>query len=163
MYEDLFEKVARVFRLDAGVYSEVATDLRATGPALVVVFAAALLEALGQAGHAGIEGLLEGFAMSCLRWGIWICAIHAGAVVLGLRSNLSALFRALGFAAAPFALGLGEMLPLLAGVFWIAKWVLVGWAFVAASRRVLGVETPTALGLCGVTLAGTAALLQLIA
>lgn len=151
MATSLADRLARAAQLDPSLFEEVAQDDAASGAALAVVFGAALLEGLGRGG--GVEGLLLGLAGACLRWGVWVCAIHLGASLLGLGRGLAPLFRALGFAAAPFALGLLEAAPLLGGVAWLAKWTLGFAAFSVATRRVQGGGLPTAALLCAVALA----------
>ena len=151
MSGSLAERLARAAQLDPALFEEVAGDEAAGGAALAVVFGAALLEGLGRGG--GPDQVLLGVAGACLRWGVWVCAIHLGASLLGLGRGLAPLFRALGFAAAPFALGLLEVVPLLGGVAWLAKWVFGFAAFAVATRRVLQSEIPTAALLCAVALA----------
>lgn len=147
MRESFPARLARVFRLDDEVYADVSADAPATGPALLVVLGAALLDGLGRSGDGGLEALLLGVAIGCVRWGVWVAALHGVARGLGFRSDLASLFRALGFAAAPFALGAGELLPGIGGLFWLAKWGLVLGGFVIATRRTLEIETSTASGL----------------
>ena len=124
MTQGLSERVRRVFRMDAEVYGEAAADPALTGQALAVVLGAAFAEGLGRwlAGDlaAGLTGVIDGG----LRWMVWLVAIHAAARALGSESDLAALSRGLGFASAPFALGLFEQMPGLGGLFWLAKWAL---------------------------------------
>jgi hypothetical protein len=156
----LFDRLARVVRLDPDVFAEVALDESESGGALAIVFGAALLEGLGRGG--GLEGILLGVAEACLRWGLWVVAIHLGAVILNLGGGLAPLFRALGFAAAPFALGLLEIVPLVGGLAWLAKWALGFAAFSTAASEILKTELPTAMMLCGVALAAALLLTAIV-
>jgi hypothetical protein len=154
----LVERLGRVLSLDSDVFAEVAADTPATGQAILVVVGVALAQGVG-AGLAGSGSqLFLGVADACLRWSLWSVSILLAARALGVPGELGALFRALGFAAAPLALGLFEAIPFLGALFWAAKWVLGVSAFVLAVRRVLAVETGWALGLCAVGLAVAALL-----
>lgn len=149
----MLERVLRVFNLEADLFGEVAADDAAVGQALVVVLGVGLAEGVGRGFAEGLSGLLGGIAESCLRWGIWSASIHLAARGLGIPSDFGALFRALGFAAAPFALGAIDGMPWLGWPIWLAKWALGVAAFVVAVRRVLAVETARALGVCALGLA----------
>jgi hypothetical protein len=149
----MLERVLRVFNLEADLFGEVAADDAAVGQALLVVLGVGLAEGLGRGIAEGVSGLLGGIAESCLRWLIWSVSIHLAARGLGIQSEFGALFRALGFAAAPFALGAVDGIPWLGWPIWLAKWGLGVGAFVVAVRRVLAVETQRALVVCALGLA----------
>jgi len=155
----LRERLARVARFDATVFEEVAADETATGSALIVLLGACALDALGSGG--GLEGTLLGLAAAAFHMGLWILAIQVGARGLDLGGELAPLFRALGFAAAPLAVGLLRPLPLLGELAGVARWLLVLIAFSLAAGRVLRSEgaTPWVLVL---TALGAAALLERI-
>lgn len=142
----------RALWLDDALYAEVAGDASATGQALTVVLAAALAEGLGNL--AGAEGALRGVVGGCLRWSAWLLVLHAAALALGHPGRLAPLFRAMGFAAAPFGLAALEGLPLLGPLFWLAKWGLGIAAVATAARSVLGVDSGRAVLLALVGLAG---------
>jgi hypothetical protein len=141
-------RVRRVLTLDASVYGEVAADTQSTGQAVLVVIAVAFAQGVGEGGGGGASRMLVGVAEGCLGWALWFVAIHIVARALGIASELGALFRAVGFAAAPFALGALRSLPVLGTLFWAAEWVLGVAVFVLAVRRVLALETYQALLVC---------------
>ncbi len=150
MSDPTLERIRRVFRLDPDVFDEVGADGAATGSALLVVFGAVALDSLGRG---GLGGLLAGLSLGCLTWLVWMGSIHLLTVALGLGNDLSALFRALGFAAAPMALGLGAGLPLIGGLFCLAKWILTAAAFYFATRAVSKAEPAVSAGVCAAGLA----------
>jgi len=152
--EGLLERLARLARGDRSVLAEVARDENATGAALQVALGAAALDALGDGG--GATGVLASVAENALGWGVAFLAIHGGAILLGLERRLAPLFRALGFAALPFALGLLAPLPLLGGLAVLAQWALTAVAFTLATAESLEAELPVAAGLAvvGLGLAG---------
>ncbi len=151
MSDAVLDRLPRVARLEPEVFQEVGRDEGATGAALVVVLAAAFLAATGRGG--GLDGILLGFAAHSLGWGLWLAAVHAGARSLGLDAGLAPQFRALGFAAAPFALGLFAGLPLLGGLVALAQWLATAAAGTVALRAVSRAE---ALPAAGVVLVGLA-------
>lgn len=132
------ERVRRAFSAEDRLFAEVAGDEDATGQALVVVLGAALAEGLGR--WDGASGILLGVAVVCVGWAAGLLALHAAALAFELPSRLAPLFRALGFAAAPFWLAALEFLPLLGGLLWLAKWGLGLAAAFAATRAVLEVD-----------------------
>lgn len=144
------DRLQRAARLEPALYDEVAHDAAATGAALAIALAAAALEALG--GGGGPARALHHLAEGAARFGLWVAAIHLGARALGLADALAPLFRALGFAALPFALGLFADLPLVGGLAELAKWVLGIASASIATRVVLRCELLTALGLVAVAL-----------
>jgi len=148
--QSLAGRLARLARGERAVLAEVARDESATGPALQVALGAAALEALGDGG--GAVGVLESVAENALGWGLAVLVIHGGALLLGLEGRLAPLFRALGFAALPFALGLLAPLPLLGGLAVLAQWVLLAIAFTLAIAESLEAELPVAAGLAVVGL-----------
>jgi hypothetical protein len=154
------ERLGRAARLDAALYAEVARDERATGPALLVALGALLLDALGN-GPGG--GALQELAVGAARFGLAVGAIHAGARLLGLGDALGPLFRALGFAALPLALGLLDGLPGLGPIFGLAKWLALLASFAFATRAALRCETAVAAGLAATGVAVAALLARVLA
>lgn len=148
MWHAFGDRLRRAVLLDGAVYREVAADVHATGPAVAVVIGSALAEGLGRLPGEGLAGLLASVAEGCLAWSFWLLGV---AVSMRLLENtpFPPLFRALGFAAAPFALGALEPLPWIGSLVLLAKWALGLAAAVTALREGLGVETPGALLGCG--------------
>jgi hypothetical protein len=156
----LAERLRRAARLDASLYAEVARQELATGSALALALGALVLDALG--GGLGADAL-RALAVGAARFGLAVGAIHAGARLLGLGDGLGPLFRALGFAAAPLALGLLDGLPLLGGAILLAKWLATLAAFALATRAALRCEAVAAAALAAAGLAAAALLAQLVA
>ncbi len=135
MSEAPLDRLVRALRLEADVFAEIADDERATGPALVLVLGAAGLAGLGSP-----HGLL-GFGALALAWLVWVAAIHLGAGLLGLPQRLGPLFRAAGFATAPWALGLAGAVPGLGALSFAAGQLWALAAMSLATSRVLACET----------------------
>ena len=141
----LSQRLMRALALEPELFTEVGADATATRQALLLVFGIVLLSGLGELPVRGAAGFLYEIALGCLGWSLWVVGIQATAHWLGYESELAPLFRALGFAAAPFLLGLFEELPWIGELLRILKWGVGIAAFGAAVRALLAVEWSTAL------------------
>ena len=152
MGEPISQRIVRTLTLDGEAFDEIAGDGLATGQALAVVFGAAVASGLGQLFTAGPGGFLMGALEVCLRFGLWIAVAQGALVALGRPDRFAPLFRALGFATAPAALGLLVELPVLGGAIGVLQWILgfaVAWR---AVERAAGLAPPEAAILCGASL-----------
>jgi hypothetical protein len=134
MSETLGERLFRVATLDRDVFDDVGADAGQTGPALTIVFGVALATGLGRLPAEGLRGLLLGALETCLHFGLWLAVLQAALVALGRPDRFAPLFRALGFAAAPFGLAIFAPLPLLgplAGVVGLLLGLGCAWRAVA--------------------------------
>jgi len=148
MPEALSERIFRVLTLEREVFDEVAGDERQTGPALGIVFAATLATGLGHLPSEGLRGLLLASLATCLDWVLWLGAIQAGLLAMGRADSLGPLFRAFGYAAAPFALGVLAPIPLLGDLAGLVQWALGFGAAWRATQRAGGLQLPEAGVLC---------------
>lgn len=148
MWHQFEHRLRRAVALDDTVYRELARDEHATGQAVAVVMGSATAEGVGRLLGEGLTGLLASLGQGCLAWTFWLLGIAACARALGLSVGLAPLFRALGFAAAPFALGLLEPIPALGVLVLLVKWGLGLAAAVTALREVLQIQLGRALVLC---------------
>lgn len=152
MGEPVSERLARVLALDGEAFDEIAADERSTGTALAVVFGVAAACGVGQLFTQGVTGFLLAALEVCLRFGLWLLVAQAALVALGRPDRFAPLFRVLGFAAAPAALGLLVELPLVGGLVGLLQWALgfaVAWR---AIERAAGLDLPEAAILCGASL-----------
>ena len=139
-------RLLRVVTLDPAFFAEVSADAKATRGALYVLFGVALAAGIGHLPADGLSGLLGGGARWLVGWLVWLLTVHLGALALGHRSDLGRLFRALGYASVPFALGALEWFPVLGALLWLAKWGLGFLTFATGAREALGLENaPAAL------------------
>ncbi|MFC1890436.1 YIP1 family protein [Thermodesulfobacteriota bacterium] len=148
----LKEKMIRAARLEPGLYQEVGQDDGANQEAFAVVALAGVAQgiSLAKADLFVEAGALKGFAIGVFggitSWFFWALIIYfIGVRLLNHRSDMNALLRCLGFAAAPgvlkvFAMIPGIAIPLQLG---IAVWMLA--TFIVAVRQALGVDTRRAV------------------
>lgn len=145
----MLDRIMRVVKLDATAYQEIDQDEAATGQALIVAIGAALLGGLGA--FYGSRSFGNGLAQQTV--GGWLTsaiigtpiglAIGAGILLLlgkmfQGRAEFMGLFRTLGFASAPGALGFIPVIGGLAGI-----WTLV--CAIVAVRESHGITTGQAV------------------
>lgn len=117
----VWQRVLRAFRREPGVFGEVGSDEKATGEAIVVAVAAALIGGLGTIWAGGLDaGSWIGTAIGTGTLGL---AIGVGILFLigrlfQSRGTYIALFRAGGYAYAPAALGIVPVVGAIAGSVW---------------------------------------------
>ena len=136
--EPLADRLVRALSLDAEVYAEVARREEDTGPALQILLGAHLLEAVSALATGGWAGLLGEFAANTALYALWIAGIFALAPLAGRPVAFAPLFRALGLASAPVALGLFQTVPWVGGLFGAARWVFTFAAVTTATGRLAG-------------------------
>ena len=149
-------------RLDARVFTEVATDPSALAQAALVVAVGGIARGVGAFSEEGWLGMAGSPAIGAVVWIVAaVLAWEIGARWTGVRSDFPALLRALGFAAAP--------LIALGGCAWLSGWPRTLWwvgchlwatlAFGIAVRSALDVSPVRALVVCASALGMTLALL----
>jgi len=152
-------------RLDARVFTEVATDPSALAQAVLVVAAGGIARGVGAFSEEGWLGIAGSLAIGVLVWLVAaVLAWGIGARWTEARSDFGALLRALGFAAAPLV-----ALALCAGLsgtprtlWWIGVHLWATLAFGVAVRSALDVSPVRALVVC-VSALGIAILLLALA
>lgn len=136
--EPLADRLVRALSLDADVYAEVADREEDTGPALQVLLAACTLEAVSALATGGWAGFLGELALSTALFALWVVAIFVLAPIAGRAVAFAPLFRALGLASAPLALGLFQTVPWVGGLFGLGKWIFTLATVVTATGRLVG-------------------------
>jgi len=152
-------------RLDARVFTEVASDPRALAQAVLVVAAGGIARGIGAFSQEGWLGMAGSPAIGAVVWLVAaVLAWEIGARWTGVRSDFSALLRALGFAAGPLI-----ALIVCAGLsgtprtlWWIGVHLWATLAFAVAVRSALDVSAVRALLVC-VSALGIAVLLLALA
>lgn len=146
----LLARVSAVFRFDASVYSEIATDPGAIPQAFAVVIATALLVGIGSA---SLPGVLVGIAWAIVVWLVFAALVWGvGALAVGERSEYAPLLRCLGFAYGWFALFIGYELPVVGPLFGWGAVALCLVSNVLAVRQVMRVTLEQAAAICAIAL-----------
>ena len=149
----VFRRIARLARLDEGVFAEVRDDKAQTLPALAVVVGAVLLAAVGgwlflvieydglSGGRIFVREFLLGGVFAVLLWGVWGLAAELMLTqVYGVQVSRISMFRCLGYAAAPAAIMVLMLLtPIALAVGLVA---IVAWWHL--SGRAIAVAVPGA-------------------
>lgn len=155
-------RLVRAATCEPAFFAEVATDAGSTRGALHVVFGVALASGIGHLPAGGLPGFFLGGVRWLCAWVVCLLTVHLGALLLGRRSDLGRLFRCLGYASVPFALGALEWLPLLGALVWLAKWVFGFFTFRTGTREALELDDSWASLLCAGGLALAAVTLRLL-
>jgi hypothetical protein len=107
--DQVIERLTRVLKLDSTVFKEIADDESATGPAVGI---AALASAIGGiSGDTGVvSGIIFGAIFGAIGLFVWTGLVFLTGKLFGGKAPYIQLVRPIGFAAAPFVLGI---LPIL--------------------------------------------------
>ena len=133
-------RMLRALKLDSSVYEEVEHDKSATGQAMAVVVLVSLLGSIGQLfGAGGLKFVLFAAASSLVGWCLMAVVSLGIGKLLGGKSDIGELLRALGFAYTPQVFGI---IPFI-GV--ILAFVLGVIAWVQALRAALDISTGKAI------------------
>jgi hypothetical protein len=130
----------RALKLDSSVYEEVEHDKSATGQAMGVVLIASILGSIGQFfGPGGMKAMIFAAVSALLGWVLMSFVSLGIGKLLGGKSDMGELLRALGFAYTPQVFGI---IPLIG---WLLAFVLGLIAWVQALRAALDLSTGKAI------------------
>lgn len=115
--DQVIERVQRVLRLDSAVFTEIADDEDAIGPAIGI---AALASAIaGITGQGNFVGRIVGGAIGAvIGLFIWTAIIFAMSKAFGGNASYGQLVRPLGYSSAPYALAIVPVLGAVIGAIW---------------------------------------------
>jgi len=143
----------RAAKLDVNLYEEVEADKGALSQAMGVVILSGVAAGVGSIGSAGIAGILTGTIAALIGWFIWAYITYiVGTKLLPqpqTKADYGELLRTIGFASSPGLLRVFGIIPVLAGIAFIAAsvWMLI--AMVIAVRQALDyTSTLRAVGVC---------------
>ena len=115
--DQIIERLQRVLRLDDTVFTEIANDEGAIGPAIGVASLASAIAAI--TGQGNFVGRVVGGAIGAvIGLFIWTAIIFAMSKAFGGKAGYGQLVRPLGFTAAPYALAIIPVLGALVGAIW---------------------------------------------
>lgn len=114
--DQVIERLTRVLKLDSAVFKEIAEDETATGVAVGVSALAAAIS--GISGDTGVvSGIIFGAIFGAIGLFVWTGIVFLVGKMFGGKAPYIQLVRPMGFAAAPFALGLVPILGLVGLVY----------------------------------------------
>jgi len=135
----------RMVKFDNTVYKEIEEDESANIDALLIVLVASLLSAIGGAisVHANFGGFILQFLGNVLvRWLLWSAVIWlVGTRLFGGQATFWEMARLLGYASAPMALGILNVIPCVNILIALATFVLSLYIGFLAVRE--GLDLPT--------------------
>lgn len=139
----IVDRMIRAAKLDPTLFEEVARDESTMSEALTVVVIASAASGIGLS-LAGPVGLIGGAIAALVSWFIWAwLAFFVGTVMVpdpGTNTDLSAVLRVTGYAAAPGVLSVLGLIPLLGPLAALVAsfWTLA--TFIVAIRVVMNFD-----------------------
>lgn len=144
----MVERIMRVLRLDAPVFTEIAKDPAATTQAGIIVVAVSLLSGIGSGirGHFFSSLIWELIAGVVLSWLLWaVITYFIGTSLFGGKSTVEEMLRVLGYASAPRLLGLFGFIPCVGGLAALVGGILALVAGFIAVREAMQFDTGKAV------------------
>lgn len=135
----------RMIKFDNTVYKEIEDDENSNIDALVIVLVASLLAAIGGtiATGGGFGGLVLQFLGNVLvRWLLWSVVVwYIGTKLFGGQATFTEMARLLGYASAPMAVGILNIIPCIGWLISLATFILSLYIGFLAVRE--GLDLPT--------------------
>lgn len=122
-FNAIWARVQRAVKREPGVFGEIGADEKATGEAIAVAVGASLISGLGAAWPGGTRFGFVGWIVGAAIGGVVGLAVGAGILYLISRlfkaqGEFINLFRGLGYATAPQALGIIPFVGGIVGAIW---------------------------------------------
>ena len=144
----MIDRIVRAIRLDWTVFGEIARDRAALKEAAIIVVLVTFLSAIGTGVKASSFGTFAGDWMAgiLVGWIGWaIITYVVGRALFKGEAELTAMLRVLGYANAPYLLGLLNVIPCIGWLFPVTGWLLALAAGVLAIREAMDLDTIDAI------------------
>lgn len=119
MIEAIMSRLPRVLKVEGPVNSEIAADETATGQAVLITIVATLIAGL-TSNERVVVGIVTSIIVAPIGLFLWSGIMFVLGKLFGGTATYSALTRPIGYAAAPFALGIIPGIGALAGTVYSA-------------------------------------------
>jgi hypothetical protein len=119
MFEAIIARLPRVLKLEDPVFGEIGNDENATVQGIVVTALAAMVGNLTAEGNI-LGNILVGLIVAPIGLFIWTGILYVVGKMFGGQGTYSQLIRPIGYAGAPFALGIVPVIGGLAGLVYSA-------------------------------------------
>lgn len=135
------ERVIGAMKLDANTFEEIERDPTAMSQTVGVIALAAVSAGIGNIWYGGITGIVTGMIVMLIQYAVWALMIWVIGTKLmpdpGTKADLPETFRVIGFAAAPWLLGVITIVPLLGWLIMFLLWIWSIAVMVVAVKQVL--------------------------
>lgn len=119
MLEAITARLPRVLKLEDPVFSEIADDEKSTIQAVVITALAAVIGNLTSEGNF-LGNIVAGLIVAPIGLFIWTGILYLVGKMFGGQGTYSQLLRPIGYAGAPFALGIVPVIGGIAGLVYSA-------------------------------------------
>jgi hypothetical protein len=145
---NMIDRIVRAIRLDWTVFAEIAKDRDALKEAAIIVVIVTFLSAIGTGIKAASFGAfvgdwLTGILVGWIGWAI--ITYFVGRMLFKGETDILEMLRVLGYASAPYLLGLLSFIPCVGPLFPVIGWVLALIAGVLAIREAMDFDTSNAI------------------
>ena len=144
----MIDRIVRAIRLDWTVFGEIAKDRDALKEAAIIVAIVTFLSAIGTGIAAGSFGAFVGawIAGIPIGWIGWaIITYFVGTAVFKGETDIPEMLRVLGYASAPYLLGLLRFIPCVGWIFPLIGGLLALVAGIIAVREAMDFDTSNAI------------------
>lgn len=114
--DQVIERLTRVLKLDSAVFKEIADDESATGVAVGISALAAAISGISSDTNL-IAGIVGGAIFGVIGLFVWTGLVFVTGKLFGGKAPFIKLVRPIGYAAAPFAIGIIPFLGLIGLVY----------------------------------------------
>ena len=119
MFDAIMARLPRILRLEGPVHGEIASDPSATGQAIAVTAIAAVISNLTADGNL-FTNIIGAAIVAPIGLFVWTAISFALGKLFGGTADYLPLLRPIGYAAAPYALGIVPVIGALAGAVYSA-------------------------------------------
>ncbi len=140
----MIERIVRAIRLDWTVFGEIAQDRDALKEASIIVALVTFVSAIGTGIKTASFGAFAGdwIAGILIGWLGWaIVTYFVGTMLFKGKTTIPEMLRVLGYANAPYLLGLLNVIPCIGWLFSVLGWLLALAAGVLAIREAMDLDT----------------------
>ena len=135
------ERVIGAMKLDANTFEEIERDPTAMSQTVGVIALAAVSAGIGNIWYGGITGIVMQTIIMLIQYAIWALMVWVIGTKLmpdpATKADLPETFRVIGFAAAPWLLGIITIIPLLGWLIMFLLWIWSIAVMVVAVKQVL--------------------------
>ena len=135
------DRVVGAMKLDPSTFEDIERDPTAISQTVGVIALAAVSAGIGNIWYGGVSGIIFTLITMVIQYAVWAVMVWVIGTKLmpdpATKADLPETFRVIGFAAAPWVLGIVTIVPLIGWLFVFLLWVWSIAVMVVAVKQVL--------------------------